>query len=98
MSATTEDPCAGVPVSPAIYSDRQRVNFLGGWNGWTAEIRQLIDRDIEAHRTKWKDDETQGCLDCGTPLVPCDCRDGCPGGMCAVCPREALAVEQGGVP
>lgn len=23
------------------------------------------------------------CLDCESPLVPCDCREGCKGGMCS---------------
>lgn len=24
------------------------------------------------------------CMDCGRPLVPCTCHEGCPGGMCPV--------------
>jgi len=23
------------------------------------------------------------CLDCESPLIPCDCRESCPGGMCS---------------
>lgn len=23
------------------------------------------------------------CLDCESPLIPCDCREGCTGGMCS---------------
>lgn len=73
------------PLSPASYNDRQRVGFLVGWKGWTAEIRQVIDLAIETHRVKERENAVECCLDCGTPLVPCDCRDGCAGGKCAVC-------------
>ena len=73
------------PLSPASYNDRQRSSFLVGWKGWTAEIRQEIDLAIEAWRAKEKGNASACCLDCGTPLVPCDCRDGCAGGKCAVC-------------
>ena len=23
------------------------------------------------------------CLNCESPLIPCDCRESCPGGMCS---------------
>lgn len=76
---------------PSSYNDRQRIAFLVGWDGWSDEIRQSIDHAIEARRLKDKDDETQCCLDCSAPLVPCDCRAGCTGGKCPECPL----VEQG---
>jgi hypothetical protein len=70
------------PSTPS-YSDRQRLSFLVGWQGWTAEIRQSIDHAIETHRAKAG--EQDRCLDCKTPFVPCDCSPGCTGGKCAVC-------------
>ncbi len=73
-------------MSTPTYNDRQRIGFLVGWDGWTDEIRQLIDRAIEDCRAREKGNEMVCCLDCGEPLVPCDCRSGCPGGKCAVCP------------
>lgn len=84
MTKSDPKPVSNVPA-PASYNDRQRLGFLVGWRGWTDEIRQSIDRAIEARRTKEKDNETECCLDCGTALVPCDCREGCTGGKCPVC-------------
>ena len=74
------------PMRVGSYNDRQRINFLVGWDGWTDEIRRVIDLWIEDCCAKKKDDEERCCVDCSTPLVPCDCRAGCPGGKCAVCP------------
>jgi len=43
------------------------------------------------HRSRWPDlvmstvdaNAWNLCLDCESPLIPCDCREGCTGGMCS---------------
>jgi len=70
-------------MNTPTYNDRQRINFLDAWNGWTDEVRAAIDFAIERYRSKPHYDAR--CIDCGTALVQCDCRAGCPGGKCPVC-------------
>ncbi len=76
------------------YTDRQRLNAIAarGWNIMSDELRAAIDAEIDKQRAGHADDETWCCLDCGKPLVPCECREGCPGGNCSAClPRTASA-------
>jgi len=36
-------------------------------------------------RARWRWDTARRCIECDAPLVTCDCRPGCIGGMCPAC-------------
>ncbi len=83
---------AGVTIyTPAEKFEAKDIALMDAFDAWLkvetaainaeADVPSQPDEPPDAIGPEIVDPET--CLDCGGPLVPCDCREGCPGGRCA---------------